>query len=112
MRIIAMAAALGGKRIDMLVPLPRIDRSFVETRRPNLEIINDPEKVPVSKTMIQMPKIEDSSLLIMPLIIGSRVLGHLFPVAEGKGKYADKHAKLFSLLNKPFVIAMSNTLGF
>ena len=59
-RIIAMAAVSGGRKMNMLVPLPQIDRTLVEEyekQRPKLEIVNDPEKALVSKTMTQMLKI-------------------------------------------------------
>lgn len=110
MRIIAMATAAGGEKLDMLISLPKIDRAAVEKWRPKLEIVNDPEVTLVSKTMTEALGIEDSSLLIMPLIIEKKVLGHLVLTAKGKGKYSEEHKKLFSLLNEPFVIAMSNTL--
>jgi len=113
MRIIAMATASGGEKLDKLIPLPPISRTVIEQWRPEHpkpEIVNDPEETQVSKTMTQALGIEDSSLLIMPLIIEKMVLGHLVLTAKGKGRYSEKHEKLFSLLNEPFVIAMSNTL--
>ena len=110
MKMIARATASGGEELDMLIPLPQISRTAVENWRPKIEIVNDPESTQISKTMTQALGIEDSSLLIMPLIIENEVLGHLVLTAEGKGRYSEEHKKLFSLLNEAFVIAMSNTL--
>ncbi len=110
MRIIAGATAAGGEKLDLLIPLPRISRTAIENWQPKIELINDPEETLISKTITQTLGIGDSSLLIMPLIIENTILGHLVLTAKGKGRYTEEHIKLFSLLNEPFVIAMSNTL--
>jgi transcriptional regulator with GAF, ATPase, and Fis domain len=42
--------------------------------------------------------------------VESKKLGALVLLAEGRGRFSDEHARLFSLLNEPFAIALSNTL--
>jgi transcriptional regulator with GAF, ATPase, and Fis domain len=37
-------------------------------------------------------------------------LGALVLLAEGRGRFSEEHARLFSLLKEPFAIALSNTL--
>ena len=110
MRIIAGATASGGEKLDMLIPLPKISRGALENWHPKIELINDAESTQLSMKITQTLGIKDSSLLIMPLKIENNILGHLVLTAEGKDRYSEKHTKLFSLLNEPFVIAMSNTL--
>jgi transcriptional regulator with GAF, ATPase, and Fis domain len=110
MRIIAKATVSEGEKLDILIPLSNIDRTAIDQWRPKIEIVNDPETTLVGKTMTRALGLEDSSLLIMPLMIEEMVLGHLVLTAKGKGRYSEEHEKLFSLLNESFVIAMSNTL--
>lgn len=109
MRLIAMANAAGGKKLDMVISLEKDDRSALENWQPQIILANDPEKNLVCRTMTRKLNIEDSSLLIMPLISEKAVLGHLVLVAEGKGRYTDKHQRLLSILHDPFVMALSNT---
>lgn len=111
MRVIAKATTSGSERLDILIPLSQISRKAVENwEPPEVEIVNDSEANQLSRTMAKALGIEESSFLAMPLIIENQILGHLVLTADGKGRYSEDHKKLFSLLNEPFVIALSNTL--
>jgi transcriptional regulator with GAF, ATPase, and Fis domain len=48
--------------------------------------------------------------LIRLLEVGGEKLGALVLLAQGRNRFSEEHARLFSLLNEPFSIAVSNTL--
>ncbi len=110
MRTIAGATPSAGKKLDLVTPLPPEARKSLENKFPTLSIVNRPELEPVSRTMLQFLGKPDSSVLILLLEIESKKLGALSLVTEGKGRFSEEHARLFSLLNEPFAVALSNTL--
>jgi transcriptional regulator with GAF, ATPase, and Fis domain len=54
----------------------------------------------------------NSSALVMRLVIEGQRLGSLTLTAEGWDRYSEEHARLFTLLNEPFAIALSNALTY
>ncbi|MCG6538137.1 MAG: sigma 54-interacting transcriptional regulator, partial [Syntrophales bacterium LBB04] len=55
-------------------------------------------------------KMPNSSALVMRLVIEGERLGSLTLTADGKDRYTEEHARLFSLLNEPCAMALSNAL--
>jgi transcriptional regulator with GAF, ATPase, and Fis domain len=110
MRTIAMATAYEGRKLDHFTPLSKEVRSRVEEKHPHVMILNQPDLEPLGKTMLQQLKKPDSSGLVLHLDVEGRRLGALSLVAEGKDRFSEGHARLMSLLNEPFAIALSNTL--
>jgi transcriptional regulator with GAF, ATPase, and Fis domain len=110
MRTIAMATASEGRKLDHLTPLPKEVRARVEEKHPHVMILNQPDSEPLGKTMFQQFGKLDSSGLVLHLDVEGKRLGALSFVGEGKGRFSEEHARLISLLNEPFAVALSNTL--
>ncbi len=120
MRTIASATATEGKRLNRITYLPEEARNSLENNRQafdtnlmeyeDAEIVNDPEQDPICRPMVEDFKSENSSLIVMVLVLENELIGHLIFGAWGKGIYKRKHAQLAALLKRPFAIAMSNAL--
>jgi transcriptional regulator with GAF, ATPase, and Fis domain len=112
-RTIAAVTASESKAMDKIIPLNREGReSFERPGVPNVRIVNRPDDDPVIKKIAESFKMQNSSALVMRLIIEGKRLGSLALTANGRDRYTDEHAHLFSLLNEPFAIALSNALTF
>jgi len=119
LRIIARATAEAGRKRDIIAPLPAnivaeaqgaIVDSMEKLPSSNVWLVNRPDLVPTSKTMQEFLGEPESSMMGMHLIVNNNPLGLLVVLAEGKNRYTEGHARLISLLNEPFYIALSNTL--
>jgi transcriptional regulator with GAF, ATPase, and Fis domain len=109
MRTIAGATASEGKKMDRITPLPQEVRTRV-TAFTGMSVINQPELEPSFQFMLQYYRRPDTSALVRLLEVEGKKLGALVLLAQGRGRFSDEHARLFSLLNEPFAIALSNTL--
>ena len=119
MRIIAVATASGGKRLDRLTLLTEEAKAYLEEKGHrfleqgdpiDVRIINRPEQDPASRPMIEDFNTPDTSLLVMPLTLEREIVGLLIFEVQGRDRYNSEHARLVSLLKEPFAIAMSNAL--
>ncbi len=115
MRTVASADCDGGKQLDLLTPLPRAARDQVARRLADGPgepvIIDSPERNPVAREMLRFHGIEGWSILRMTLTTQGGRLGGVVLGAAGPDRYTQEHARLFSLLQDPFAVAMSNTLA-
>jgi transcriptional regulator with GAF, ATPase, and Fis domain len=110
-RTLATANESGGKTMDLVTSMSDEARANLEgTEPPFVRIVNEPELDPVSRKLVQVFGDPESSRLIMRLNIEGKRMGAVALVADGRNRYSNEHARLFSLLNEPFAIAMSNTL--
>lgn len=114
LRTTTRISRLGNTRHDVITPLDDKGRAiFTDSGIPNVRIIPNPESHPVVGKLIKalnMPK--PLSALVMRLVIENRRIGSLLLTAEGSGRYSGEHSHLFSLLNEPFAIALSNALRY
>jgi len=118
MRIIAQATPAGGRKTNRLTPLPQEAWDFMLEVWENYQnegtmpaiVINQPETNPVSRAMVEDYGIQDSSLLILTLVVEGNYFGDMVLECKGKGRYTDEHARLLTLLNGPFTTAVSNYL--
>ena len=110
MRTIAGATASGGRKMDRITPLPKEARAGLQKDLRSLYIINQPELEPGFQFMLQYYGRPDTSALVRLLEVEGTKLGVLVLLAEGRNRYSEEHARLFSLLNEPFAVALSNTL--
>ncbi len=95
------------------IPIPASIKHRMLTDWSNLKgavIINRPETEPVLKKVVQYINRPDLSFLMLPLKLEGDRFGSLGVYSKGKDRYTQAHADLFSLLNEPFSIAMSNVL--
>jgi transcriptional regulator with GAF, ATPase, and Fis domain len=109
MRTIAGATASEGRKMDRITPLPHEVRARV-TEFTGMSVINQPELEPGFQFMLQYYGRPDTSALVRLLEVEGKKLGALVLLAEGRGRFSEEHGRLFSLLNEPFAIALSNTL--
>ena len=114
LRTTTRISRLGNTTHDVITPLDEQERAvFTDAGIPNVRIIPKPESHPVVKKLIRslnLPK--PLSALVMRLVIEDRRIGSLLLTAEGSDRYSEGHAHLFSLLNEPFAIALSNALAY
>ncbi len=110
MRTIAGATAFEGKKMDRITPLPKEARTGLEKDLRSMYVINQPESEPGFQFMLQYYGRPDTSALVRLLDVEGKKLGALVVLAEGRGRFSEEHAGLFSLLNEPFAVALSNTL--
>jgi transcriptional regulator with GAF, ATPase, and Fis domain len=108
-RTIAGATAAEGRKMDRITPLPQEVRTRV-AEFTGMGVVNQPELEPSFQFMLQYYGRPDTSALIRLLEVEGKKLGALVLLAQGRDRFSDKHARLFSLLNEPFSIAVSNTL--
>jgi transcriptional regulator with GAF, ATPase, and Fis domain len=111
LRTIAGATASGGERMDRITPLPKEEIGTALGKNfQSMYIINQPESEPGLQYMLQYYGRPDTSALIRLLEVETKKLGLLVLLAEGRDRFSEEHGRLFSLLNEPFAIALSNTL--
>ncbi len=108
MRTIAGATVSEGRKMDRITPLPHAVREMVGGFS-GMKAINQPESEPGLQFMLGYYGRPDTSALVQLLEVGQK-LGALVLLAEGRNRFSEEHARLFSLLKEPFAIALSNTL--
>lgn len=108
-RTIAGATATEGRKMDRVTPLPKEVRTRV-TEFSGMRIINQPELEPAFQWMLQYYGRMDTSALVRLLKVEDKRLGALVLLAKGRDRFSEEHGRLFSLLNEPFSMALSNTL--
>jgi transcriptional regulator with GAF, ATPase, and Fis domain len=108
-RTIAGATASEGRKMDRITPLPKEVRTRV-AEFSGMRVINQPELEPAFQFMLQYYGRTDTSALVRLLKVEEKRLGALVLLAKGRDRFSEEHGRLFSLLNEPFAIALSNTL--
>jgi transcriptional regulator with GAF, ATPase, and Fis domain len=108
-RTIAGATAAEGRKMDRITPLPQEVRARI-AEFSGMGVINQPELEPSFQFMLQYYGRPDTAALIRLLEVEGQKLGALVLLAQGRNRFSEEHARLFSLLNEPFSIAVSNTL--
>ncbi|MBI5602796.1 MAG: sigma 54-interacting transcriptional regulator [Deltaproteobacteria bacterium] len=110
MHTIAGATALEGRKMDRITPLPKEVRPQPDKEYPGMRILNQPEMEAGFHYMLKVYGRPDTSALIRLLEVEGKKLGVLVLLAEGRDRFSEEQARLFSLLNEPFAMALSNTL--
>jgi len=109
MRTIAGATLSEGRKMDRITPMPQGVRPGI-TEFTGMKVINQPESEPGFQFMLSFYRRPDTSALVQLLEVEGKKLGALVLLAEGRERFSEEHARLFSLLKEPFTIALSNTL--
>ena len=114
MRTIAMATPTEGRSVDLLTSLSSKARQQAEQKyhlkQKKAFLFNDPNEELLAQEMLNFHGIRASSLMVMPLESGDKMLGTLAVSSEGAEKFSQKHVELLMLLREPFSIAMANAL--
>ena len=112
LRTIAVATGSEDIKIDTISPLSQEARDFLaRSDIPDVRIVNRPDSDPVIKDIQKYHGLPESSEIVLLLSIEGKRAGALALAARGKDRYSEEHARLLSLLNEPFVIALSNALS-
>lgn len=110
-RIVATARQSKGMRVNWRVPLsPDAKPALGESPGSDVLVVNGPEFHPLFHTVGRQFGLPDSSFLILRLAGKEGVLGVVSLRASGCGRYSEHHAHLFSLLNDPIAVALTNAL--
>jgi transcriptional regulator with GAF, ATPase, and Fis domain len=109
MRTIAGATASEGRKMDRITPLPQEVRARVE-KFTGTSVINQPELEAGFQFMLGYHGRPDTSALVQLLEVEGQKLGALVLLSQGRDKFSETHARLFSLIKEPFAMALSNTL--
>ncbi len=110
MHTIAGATAVEGRRMDSITPLPPELRARLESGPPNPRVVNQPESEPAFQFMLNYHGRPDTSALVRILRVEEGKIGVLALLAAGRDRFSEGHARLFSLLDEPFTIALANAL--
>ncbi len=114
LKTIAVATPSEAKRVSIIVSLDEKSRKFVDDQELHAAFILNPDEVKkLSETMTKVEGIwKDHSAMVMHLAVKNSRPGNLILYAKGKERFSDEHLRLFSLLNEPFAIALSNALRY
>ncbi len=111
LRTIGSASVSEGRKIDRITPLPKDDPGTAFGKHfQNMFVINSPEQDPGFQYMLKFYGRPDSSCLARLIEVEDKRFGYLVLLAEGRNRFTDEHGRLFSMLNEPFAIALSNSL--
>jgi hypothetical protein len=112
LRYIAAADRSGCKKMAKTIPLPGDLIQAIESGRrlQDYLVINRPDRDPIGRiitTRLNLPP----EFLYRPAALYRRTAagGHR-PVADGRNRYTEAHARRFALLREPFAVAMANAL--
>jgi hypothetical protein len=98
MRTIAGATVSEGRKMDRITPLPPEVRDSIKSFS-GIRILNQPELEAGFQFMLNYYRRPDTSALIKLLEVEGEKLGALVLLAEGRDRFSDEQARLFSLLN-------------
>ncbi len=113
-RTIAMATPTEAKRVNIVIALDEKARKAVDSYelKPAL-IIQADDTNPLTKSVVAGTGIwKEHSVMAMHLAVRGSRMGNLILYAKGKNRFTEEHLKLFSILNEPFAIALSNALRY
>jgi transcriptional regulator with GAF, ATPase, and Fis domain len=79
---------------------------------PRVRVRKDMRRDLIIKEVAAHFKWRDSSVIVARLIIENSFIGSLIIRAEGKGRYGEEHARLWSVVNEPVAIALINSLRY
>jgi transcriptional regulator with GAF, ATPase, and Fis domain len=85
-------------------------QSLEDDHVPNIRIVNNTDEDPVIDLVRKSLNLRQFSALVLRLMIDGQRIGSLALTKEGAGIYTEKHARLLSILNDPFAIALANSL--
>ncbi len=109
----AIVDSTGARCCSEQTPLPSCLRKEFELveeyeRVRNINAFDDP----IVSYVARRRHWKDSSLLVNRLVVDGSYIGALVIRAEGRNRYTDEHLHLWSLVNEPSAIALSNNLQY
>ena len=112
--IIAHANGEGASRLNLFIPLGDAAKQQMneldDEGYPSMYISNRPAEDPMTCHILSTLNQPLSSVMSLMLKVEGKVAGALTLLAEGNNRFTEHHMKLYSILNEPFFVAMSNAL--
>ncbi len=111
LEIVTTAHEHGGTARGDKIPMDverRMELEHIE-RYPRVRICNDALKDPIISRIALQYRWPDSSVIVGRLVIQESFIGSLIVRANGKDRYTEEHARLWSLVNEPAGIALANS---
>jgi len=114
LEVVATANDKGGTaRSDKITMFPDLREQLEHVEHyPRVRICNDVWQDPIMEKVAVHYKWPDSSVIVGRLIIQHNFIGSLIVRADGKDRYAEEHAALWSLVNEPAGIALANSIKY
>jgi transcriptional regulator with GAF, ATPase, and Fis domain len=112
LEIVATANSKGGFARSDKIPIPPQLRKQLEDpeKYPRVRICNDVYREDdLAGLVAKKMDCPDSSVIVVRFIVDGKLLGSLNARVTGTGRYTDNHLHLWSLVNEPFAVALSNT---
>jgi transcriptional regulator with GAF, ATPase, and Fis domain len=109
-RVLALATETEAKRCDIIVPLDDTGRKHIrETPVESTIIVDWPEAKALFRPFSKVAKMwPEYSMMVMHLSVQDVSPGNLVLYAKGAHRFTEKHRRLYSILNDPITIALSN----
>ena len=110
----AMADDEGGKSADVRIKWPKeqAEDLFGRGSLPEIIMANKADEHPVFATILEQMKRTRVSIIGFKLTVEENWLGSATLWANGWNRFTEEHLNLFSLLRRPYTIALSNHLRF
>jgi len=111
--VLAAATADAARLMNLKIKMPPEIQKFVVRSNEQTLVIDRAENHPTAGPWVSQGLLEpDASLLVCRLVAEQEVVGGLVFMARGAGRFNEGHARLVSLLRKPFTIALSNSVRY
>jgi len=111
LRRIAQVAADKVEIMDEIVPLPKDLWAKVLSWKIRNPTIMSSDQDEVIRELAPHIKLEENSVILIPLWVEKEFLGGLILRARGKGIYNSSHVELLAAVTEPFAIALDNALA-
>lgn len=114
LRNIALTTLDECKKTDTIIPLDDYGREYIEKNETSGTIIVDMMKAKsLTQSMLRFKWMwPEHSVMVMHLAVKGSRPGNLMLCAKGLNRYTAEHLRLFSILNEPFTIALTNALRY
>ncbi|MBW1800751.1 MAG: sigma-54-dependent Fis family transcriptional regulator [Deltaproteobacteria bacterium] len=114
LKTIAVATPAEARRVNIVISLDDENLRFVDGQESHTAFIIDPvEGKSLGKAMARVEGIwRDHSVMVMHLALKEARPGNLILYAKGLDRFSEEHLRLFSILNEPFAIALTNALRY
>lgn len=113
-KIIALATPTEARKVKIIIPLDDDVQKIVKDHELHPAVIIDTlAPNPLNKAFAKVKGVwKEHSVMVMHLKVKGARPGNLVLWAKGAARYSKEHLKLFSILNEPFTIALSNALRY
>ncbi len=110
---VAHATAEGSRSLAVRTPLPDNALEQIRNQRSlRVRLIPRLGDDPVTSPVAEQLQVEDLSAVVMDLVLERTLLGIVSVFDNGREKFQPEHARLLRLLNKPFAIALTNSMRY